>query len=141
MGGRAWSDHSQPDGAAGSPIFTLGPLHLSDGQNGSVLVSEEFAGQLTKIARDGSKSVVYKNAAWDVAGTDRRGRTIYLTESQGAGPEVPRPLAGHIRSIDADGKQRTFGGLAALEMKHNADGGTPRSAPCRHRTKRRMDEW
>ena len=102
----------------------LSPLHLSDGGNGSVLVSEEFAGRLTKIARDGSKSVVYRDAAWDVAGTDRRGRTIYIAESQGAGPMDPRPLAGHIRSIDADGKQRTFGDLAALETKHNADGGT-----------------
>ena len=102
----------------------LSPLHLSDGENGSVLVSEEFAGQLTKIARDGSKSVVYRDAAWDVAGTDRRGRTIYIAESQGAGPMDPRPLAGHIRSIDADGKQRTFGNLAALETEQNADGGS-----------------
>jgi len=102
----------------------LSPLHLSDGQDGSALVSEEFAGQLTKIARDGSKSVVYRNADWDVAGSDRRGRTIYLAESQGAGPMDPRPLAGHIRSIGTDGKQRTFGDLAGLEMKHNADGGT-----------------
>jgi len=102
----------------------LSPLHLSDGPRGSVLVSEEFKGQLTKIARDGSKSVVYRDAAWDVAGSDRRGHTIYLAESQGAGPMDPRPLAGHIRSIDADGKHRTFGNLAALEMKHNADGGT-----------------
>jgi hypothetical protein len=99
----------------------LTPLHLSDGPHGSVLVSEEFAGQLTKIARDGSKSVVYRNAQWDVAGSDRRGHTIYLAESQGAGPMDPRPLAGHIRSIDADGKQRTFGDLAALETKLNAD--------------------
>lgn len=102
----------------------VGPLHLGDGPNGSTLVSEEFAGQLTKIARDGSKSVVYRNADWDVAGSDRRGRTIYLAESQGAGPMDPRPLAGHIRSIGADGKQRTFGDLAGLEMKRNADGGT-----------------
>jgi hypothetical protein len=123
--------HAAPAGnAAGSQSAPavlakglLTPLHLSDGQDGSVLVSEEFAGQLTKIARDGSKSVVYRNAAWDVAGSDRRGRTIYLAESQGAGPMDPRPLAGHIRSIDSGGKHRTFGDLAALEMKHNPDGG------------------
>jgi hypothetical protein len=102
----------------------LSPLHLSDGPGGSVLVSEEFAGKLTKVARDGSKSMVYRNAAWDVAGSDRRGPTIYLAESQGAGPMDPRPLAGHIRSIGTDGKHRTFGDLAALEVKHNADGGT-----------------
>lgn len=102
----------------------LTPLHLSDGPDGSVLVSEEFAGRLTQIAPDGASSVVYENSAWDVAGTDRRGETIYLVESQGAGPMDPRAMAGHLRSIDADGKQRTFGDLAALETKENADGGT-----------------
>ena len=115
------------EGQSAPTVLTKGllsPLHLSDGPDGSVLVSEEFAGKLTKVARDGSKSMVYRNAAWDVAGTDRGGRTIYLAESQGAGPMDPRPLAGHIRSIGADGKHRTFGDLAAFEVKHNADGGT-----------------
>ena len=87
------------------------------------LVSEEFAGKLTKVARDGSSSCVYRNAAWDVAGSDRGGRTIDLPRARRCSMD-PRPLAGHIRSIGADGKHRTFGDLAALEVKHNADGGT-----------------
>jgi hypothetical protein len=121
----------QPTGVTASPAAAtvlakglLTPLHLSDGPDGSVLVSEEFAGRLTQLARAGAKSVVYENPAWDVAGTDRRGGTVYLAESQGAGPMDPRALAGHIRSIDSDGKQRTFGDLAALETKENADGGS-----------------
>ncbi|WP_104137460.1 ScyD/ScyE family protein [Arthrobacter sp. ZGTC131] len=115
-----------PNAAAATVLAQglLSPLHLSDGPDRSVLVSEEFAGRLTKVARDGAKSVVYENSAWNVAGTDRRDETIYLAESQGAGPMDPRALAGHLRSIDADGKQRTFGDLAALETKENADGGT-----------------
>ena len=102
----------------------LTPLHVSAGYDGSVLVSEEFAGRLVRIARNGARSVVYNNAAWDVAGSDRQRGTIYFAESQGAGPMDPRPLAGHIRSIGTDGKHRTFGDLAALEQKHNADGAT-----------------
>ncbi|MDQ1593858.1 MAG: hypothetical protein QOH40_414 [Arthrobacter pascens] len=102
----------------------LTPLHVSAGHDGSVLVSEEFAGRLVRIARNGARSVVYNNPAWDVAGSDRQRGTIYFAESQGAGPMDPRPLAGHIRSIGTDGKHRTFGDLAALEQKHNADGAT-----------------
>ena len=102
----------------------LTPLHVSAGYDGSVLVSEEFAGRLVRIARSGARSVVYNNPAWDVAGSDRQRGTIYFAESQGAGPMDPRPLAGHIRSIGTDGKHRTFGDLAALEQKHNADGAT-----------------
>ncbi|GAA1265393.1 ScyD/ScyE family protein [Arthrobacter pascens] len=102
----------------------LTPLHVSAGYDGSVLVSEEFAGRLVRIARNGARSVVYNNPAWDVAGSDRQRGTIYFAESQGAGPMDPRPLAGHIRSIGTDGKHRTFGDLAALEQKHNADGAT-----------------
>lgn len=102
----------------------LTPLHVSAGYDGSVLVSEQFAGRLTRVTRSGARSVVYENAAWGVAGSDRQRGTIFFVESQGAGPMDSRPLAGHIRSIDTNGKQRTFGDLAALETKYNADGGT-----------------
>ncbi len=66
--------------------------------------------------------MVYENAAWAVAGSDRQRGTIFFAAGQGAGPD-PRPLAGHIHSIDRNGKHRTFGDLAALETKENPDGG------------------
>lgn len=116
-----------PDPTAAAPKVLakglLTPLHVSAGYDGSVLVSEQFAGRLTKVTRSGARSVVYENAAWGVAGSDRQRGTIFFAESQGAGPMDSRPLAGHIRSSDTNGKQRTFGDLAALETKHNADGG------------------
>jgi sugar lactone lactonase YvrE len=102
----------------------LTPLHVSAGHDGSVLVSEAFAGRLVRIARNGARSELFNNPAWSVAGADRQRGTIYFAVSQGAGPMDPRPLAGHIRSIGTDGKHRTFGDLAALETKHNADGAT-----------------
>jgi hypothetical protein len=101
----------------------VAPLHVSVGYDRSVLVSEEFAGRLVRIAKNGARSVVYENAAWDVAGSDRQRGTIFFAASQGAGPMDPRPLAGHIHSIDSNGKHRMFGDLAALEKKENADGG------------------
>ena len=64
-----------------------GPLHLSAGEHGTVTVSEEFAGRLTRIDAHGTKSVLYENADWDVAGNAQQGSTTYFLESQGAGPE------------------------------------------------------
>lgn len=100
----------------------VAPLHLSVGYDRSVLVSEAFAGRLVRIARNGARSTVYENPAWTVAGSDRQRGTIFFAVSQGAGPMDPRPLAGHIHSIGPTGKHRTFGDLAALEKKENADG-------------------
>lgn len=111
----------------GQPPATLAgglvaPLHVSAGHDKTVTVSEEFAGRLTRIDAHGTKSVLYSNPAWDVAGNAQRGSTTYFLESQGAGPEDQRPLAGHVHTIDGDGRQRTYGDFAALEAGHNADG-------------------
>jgi hypothetical protein len=100
----------------------VGPLHVSTGRDGTVIVSEEFAGRLTQVKSDGTKTVLYSDAGWDVAGSAQRRSTAYFVESQGAGPMDPRPLAGHIRTVAADGTQATFGDLAALESEENADG-------------------
>jgi hypothetical protein len=100
-----------------------GPLHLSVGEHGTLTVSEEFAGRLTEIDAHGTKKVLYENADWDVAGNAQQGSTTYFLESQGAGPMDPRRLAGHVRSIDQDGQQRTFGDFAAQETLHNPDKG------------------
>lgn len=98
------------------------PLHLSVGYDRSVLVSEAFAGRLVRITKNGTRSVLYENAAWTVGGSERQRGTIFFAVSQGAGPMDPRPLAGHIHSIGPNGKHRTFGDLAALEKKENPDG-------------------
>lgn len=101
----------------------VGPLHVSANRDGSVIVSEEFAGRLTRVLADGAKSTVYSAPDWDVAGTADRRSTLYVLESQGAGPMDSRPLAGHIRAISDDGTQWTIGDFAALETEENADGG------------------
>jgi hypothetical protein len=100
----------------------VSPLHVSTARDGAVTVSEEFVGRLTRVNGDGTKTVLYSDADWDVAGSAQRHSTLYFVESQGAGPMDPRPLAGHIRTIASDGTQATFGDLAALETEENADG-------------------
>ena len=122
-----------PDGRSGgdtgdaAPVLLtgglVGPLHVSAGRDGSVTVSESFAGRLTRVDAEGNQDVLYESPDWSVAGNDRRGGRTYFLESQGAGPH-PAALAGHVRIIDDDGRQRTLGDFAALETEENSDGDT-----------------
>lgn len=122
-----------PDGPSGrdagdtAPVLLtgglVGPLHVSAGRDGSVTVSESFAGRLTRVDSDGNQDVLYEAPDWSVAGNDRRDDRTYFLESQGAGPH-PAALAGHVRIIDDDGRQRTLGDFAALETEENSDGDT-----------------
>ena len=122
-----------PDGAAGQntadapPVMLtgrlVGPLHVSTGHHGSVTVSESFAGRLTRVDSEGNHAVLYETPDWSVAGNAQRGGSTYFLESQGAGPH-PAELAGHVRIIDDDGRQRTLGDFAALETEENSDGDT-----------------
>lgn len=102
-------------------LFT--PLHIGDGPGGSLLVTEQFAGRLIQIDKNGARTVLHENPGWSVAGSDRDGDTIYVAESQGAGGFDGMPLAGHIRVLNPDGSHPTVGDLAALETTENADGG------------------
>jgi hypothetical protein len=97
------------------------PLHVSAGRDGSVTVSEQFAGRLTRVDSQGNKTVLYENEDWGVAGNAQWHGATYFLESQGPGPGA-HELAGHIRIIEEDGKQRTLGDFAELETKHNSDG-------------------
>ena len=101
----------------------VGPLHLSAGRDGSVTVSESFAGRLTRVDSAGNQEVLYETPDWSVAGNAQRDGSTYFLESQGAGPD-PAELAGHVRIIGDDGRQRTLGDFAALESEDNADGKT-----------------
>lgn len=103
----------------------VGPLHVSAGTGNSVIVSEEFAGRLTRI-EGGTKTELYAppvDEQWDVAGTATQGSTTYAVESQGAGPEDPRPLAGHLVAVDAMGRTTTITDqIGAYETTQNPDG-------------------
>src|SRR5690242_3113753 len=85
----------------------VGPLHLAVGPGKSVTVSQEFASLLTTVSR-GSTTTLYSGGPdWDVSGVANRGSVVYFLESQGAGPDDTRPLAGSLKAIDAKGNVRT----------------------------------
>ncbi len=107
-----------------NPVATglAGPLHLSVGPGKSVTVSESFASKLTRVDGKGKSSVIYSAPDWSVEGSEYRGSTLYFVESQGAGPEDQRPLAGSLKAINAKGEVRTITDqLGAYERSANPD--------------------
>ena len=96
----------------------VSPLHVSGGPGKDVTVSQEFQSQLTTFDK-WSSATVYEAPGWDVAGSDYRGSTLYFLESQGAGPEDPRPLAGSLKSIHGRGtvsNSPSLGPAASLSL-------------------------
>lgn len=102
----------------------VSPLHVSTGTGKSVLVSQDFAGKLTRINRDGSTEDLATKTpkGWEVAGSDTRGSTTYYLESVGAGQGDPAALHGYLKSIDARGAVDTIANFADYERRHNPDG-------------------
>ena len=101
----------------------VSPLHVSGGPGKDVSVSQEFQSKLTTFD-NWSSATVYEAPGWDVAGSDYRGSTLYFLESQGAGPEDPRPLAGSLKSIHGRGTVSTVTDqIGAYETTNNADAG------------------
>ncbi|MHC6591235.1 ScyD/ScyE family protein [Arthrobacter sp. C152] len=101
----------------------VSPLHVSAGTGKSVLVSQDFAGKLTRISRDGSTEDLYSaKPGWEVAGSDTRGSTTYFLESVGAGQGDPAALHGYLKSIDAKGDVDTIANFADYERRKNPDG-------------------
>lgn len=101
----------------------IGPLHLSVGPAKTVTVSQEFASLLTNVGKRGTTTLYDGGPEWDVSGVDNLGSKVYFLESQGAGPEDPRPLAGSLKVIDARGHVRTVTDqIGAYETSVNPDG-------------------
>ncbi|MEW1950159.1 ScyD/ScyE family protein [Pseudarthrobacter sp902506025] len=102
----------------------VSPLRVTAGPGKSVLVSQDFAGKLTRIDRDGSTEDLSTGTpqGWEVAGADTRGSTTYFLESVGAGQGDPAGLHGYLKSMDAQGDVETIADFADYERSHNPDG-------------------
>ncbi|WP_240617719.1 hypothetical protein [Pseudarthrobacter sp. AG30] len=102
----------------------VSPLHVAAGTGKSVLVSQDFAGKLTRISRDGATKDLATETpqGWEVAGSDTHGSTTYYLESVGAGQGDPAALHGYLKSIDAKGDVDTIANFADYERRHNPDG-------------------
>lgn len=101
----------------------VSPLHLAVGPDRSVFVSQDFAGKLSRVNRDGGVETVYTGqSGWDVAGVATRGASTYFLESTGAGEGKPEKLKGYLKVIDRDGDIREVANFADYERENNPDG-------------------
>ncbi|MDQ0665026.1 hypothetical protein QFZ35_003524 [Arthrobacter ulcerisalmonis] len=101
----------------------ISPLHVTAGTARSVLASQDFAGKLTRINRDGSTENLYTaKQGWEVSGSDTRGSTTYFLESVGAGQGDPAALHGYLKAIDSKGNVDTIANFADFERRKNPDG-------------------
>lgn len=104
--------HQQPSPVViASSLVT--PLRLAATWDGSVVVAQEFAGTLSKVARNGNKTAIYSAPGWDVGGVSISDGKTYFVQSQGAGGMDGKPLAGFLKSIDKNGKVRQIANIAA----------------------------
>ena len=100
------------------------PLHLALGTAKSIYVSQDFAGKLSRVNRDGTVEDVYASPkpGWDIAGVDTRGATTFFLESTGAGLGKPENLEGYLKAISPNGDVRTIANFADYERENNPDG-------------------
>jgi len=100
----------------------VAPLSLAVDSDESVLVTQNFAGLLSRVNDDGSATTLYKGkAGWDVAGVETRRGTTYFVDSVGAGGGDPNALEGYLKSINAEGEVRTIANLANHERENDPD--------------------
>lgn len=113
-------EHSKPRTLAEG---LTAPLSLTVTYGGSVLVTQNFAGLLSRVNDDRSTTALYQGAeGWGVGGVQTKRGTRYFVENTGAGEGDPAALKGFLKSIDPEGEVHTLADLAGHEREDNPDG-------------------
>ncbi|MFE7407298.1 ScyD/ScyE family protein [Isoptericola sp. NPDC057559] len=104
----------------------VSPLTLAAGPRGHTFVTQNFAGLLTNVARDGSTDVIYSSGGNEVGGVSFKGRTVTFTQTVLSGPQ--EPIGSSLWKLRVDrkgdpvGQARQVADLRAFENAHNPDG-------------------
>ncbi|MGC5171658.1 ScyD/ScyE family protein [Microbacterium sp. DT81.1] len=98
----------------------VSPLKLAVDVGGSIYVTQNFAGQLTKIARDGTQTPLYtsENGA-EVGGVSAFLGTVYFTETV-IDPNIG-PVESYLKKIDRHGNVSDLADIRAYENQANPD--------------------
>ena len=109
-----------------NPLITglVGPLGLAVGQDGTVYVSEAFAGRLTAIHKNGSTDVLLDAPGTEIAGIDVRGNgTLVYTQTvfDGEPGEEAPPVDAILGRLRPNGKTKTLASTQDYEAAANPD--------------------
>jgi hypothetical protein len=122
-----------PAGAGSDPEHAM-PRTLAEGLAGplsltvtydekTVLVTQNFAGILSRVNSDRSTTPLYQGAEGrSVGGVETRHGTRYFIENAGAGEGDPAALKGWLKSLEPDGDVHDLADLASYEREKNPDG-------------------
>ncbi|MDH2413682.1 ScyD/ScyE family protein [Nocardioides sp. CER19] len=100
----------------------VSPLRAAVAENGTVYVSQNFAGKLTKVRPGKAPTVVYTDPDGnEVGGVSVNGRvvTFTVTKSNDEGP-----VDSWLKKLYPDGSVRTVADIRAYENAHNPDSST-----------------
>lgn len=102
----------------------VGPLGLAVGQDGTVYVTEAFAGRLTAIHKNGSTEVLLDAPGTEIAGVAAKGKgTLVYTQTifdGEAGEEAP-PIDAAIGRLRPNGKTKMLASTQDYEAMANPD--------------------
>lgn len=113
-------------GASPGPLIEglAGPLGLAIGDDGTVYVSEAFAGRLHAIGKHGAPKVLVDAPGQEIAGVDATGKgTVVYTQTlfDGEPGEEAPPLDAILARVQPNGKTRTLASLQDFEAANNPD--------------------
>jgi hypothetical protein len=108
--------------ALSAPIATglAGPLQLAVAPNGTVYVAQDFAGVLTRIARNGTRTDIATNPGGEIAGVDLGPRgSVYYTTTNGD-PQAMTTTATALNVL-RHGASSQVSDLLGFEQANNPD--------------------
>jgi streptogramin lyase len=95
-----------------------GPLQMAVGHDGTIYVSQSFAGKLTALGKKGATKDLVSTPGVDIAGVaaDGRGTVTFTTSGEGA-----LGFFALVKRVQPNGKVRVLADLAAYEDTVNPD--------------------
>jgi hypothetical protein len=100
----------------------LSPLRAAVAPDGTSYVSENFAGKIDRIDRDGAESTVYTDPDGnEVGGLSVAGRNVVFTVTQ-SGQEIGENIGSWLKVLTPSGASHTIADLHYYETQKNPDG-------------------
>lgn len=120
LAGNAASAAPQPPPAQIKAQNLEGPLKLALDVGGSIYVSENSAGKITRISPSGAKTTLYtsKTPGADVGGVSAFLGTVYFTETP---MDANGPVESYLKKIDRKGHVTQLADIRQYENRTNAD--------------------